>query len=132
MTIGVDISDARPEDEQICVGSWEWHIPTDEFHWSPEIRDLLAITDGSTVHYETFLQRIHHEDRQRVDREFRTTLTNGEPYIDDFRIQHPDGTVSRLHAAGRAIPRAQAQPERVRGVATDVTQRPSPGRGGQK
>jgi hypothetical protein len=83
MTIGVDISDARPEDEQICVGSWEWHIPTDEFHWSPEIRDLLA-------------------------------------------------TVSRLHAAGRTIPRAQAQPERVRGIATDVTQRPSPGRGGQK
>jgi PAS domain S-box-containing protein len=86
--------------------------------------DLLAITDGSMVRYEVFLQRVHDEDRQRVDRDLRSTRTSGEPYVEDFRIQRPGGGVCWLHAAGRAIPRADGTPERVRGIAIDVTERP--------
>jgi PAS domain S-box-containing protein len=129
--IGIDISDARPEDERIGVGSWEWRIATDEFHWSREMLDLLAITDEPPVRYETFLQWVHDEDRQRVDRDLRLTRTYGEPYDDDFRIQRPDGSIRWLHTAGRTIPRADGQPKRVRGIATDVTERASPGRGRQ-
>jgi PAS domain S-box-containing protein len=77
--IGIDISDARPEDERIGVGSWEWRIATDEFHWSREMLDLLAITDEPPVRYETFLQWVHDEDRQRVDRDLRLTRTYGNP-----------------------------------------------------
>ena len=123
-TIGIEISDARTEDERVRVGSWEWRLPNDEFCWSSEMHDLLAITEGSAMPYEKFLQRIHREDRQRVNRELRTTLTSGEPYIDNFRIQRPNGTISWLHAAGRVISGAQGQPECVRGIATDVTERP--------
>ena len=129
--IGVDISDARTEDEQVRVGSWEWRLPINEFHWSSEMRDLLAITEGSTVPYEAFLQRVHSVDRQRVDHDLRAIPTSGEPYIDDFRIQRPDGAIRWLHAAGRAIPSVEGTTESVRGIAIDVTQRPSSGRSRQ-
>lgn len=38
-TIGMDISDARPDDERLRVGSWEWHLTTDEFRWSAELAE---------------------------------------------------------------------------------------------
>lgn len=111
----------------MVVGSWEWDLSSNRFTVSEALREVFAATDGEPWHYQAFLQRVAPVDRHRVDRELRASLAEGQPYSDEFRIGHPDGSVRRLHTAGRPVPGADGEAERIRGITVEVTDR-SPAR----
>jgi PAS domain S-box-containing protein len=72
---------------------------------------------------ETVLQRIHPDDRERVNAEIDEVLHARRDFAFEFRIVLPDGTVKYIETAGR--PMFSAQGELVAMVAThiDVTER---------
>ncbi len=121
-TIAVALAGGR-DDERVDVGSWEWHIPSDLFILSEKLLEVFAHADDGPSPYQAFLQRVHPGDRQRVDRELRASLAGAEPYSDEFRIQRPDGRARRLRSAGRPIPGLDGEPEHIRGITVDVTNR---------
>jgi PAS domain S-box-containing protein len=71
----------------------------------------------------TVLQRIHPDDRERVDAETDRALREKRGFAFEFRIVLPDGTVKHIEATGR--PLFSADGELVEMVAThiDVTKR---------
>jgi PAS domain-containing protein len=52
-------------------------------------------------------------------------VVDGEPYVDEFRVERPDGELRVIHAAGRQLA-ADAERQRMHGIAIDVTDPPSP------
>ena len=72
---------------------------------------------------ETVLQRIHPDDRDRVNVEIDEALRQKRDFVLEFRIVLPDGTVKYIESTGR--PLFSAGGERVEIVAThaDVTER---------
>src|SRR5690348_14120282 len=49
------------------MGSWAWDLATGRVDWSDELYSIFGQTPGSPVSYETFLSRVHPDDRARVD-----------------------------------------------------------------
>ena len=72
---------------------------------------------------ETVLQRIHPDDRERVDVETEEALHQKRDFVLEFRIVLPDGTVKYIESTGH--PLFSADGEVVEMVAThvDVTER---------
>ena len=49
------------------VGSWEWNIKTGELAWSDEIYRIFGLElQEFTPTYDTFMNSVHHDDRDRV------------------------------------------------------------------
>jgi PAS domain-containing protein len=51
-------------------------------------------------------------------------LTTAEPYTADHRIAHSNGDIRWLHSAGRVFRGENGDPQRMRGLTWDVTERP--------
>jgi PAS domain S-box-containing protein len=67
------------------TGSWRLNVQRNELRWSDENYRIFGIPRGMPLTYETFLSVVHPEDRERVNRKWKTAL-DGEPYDIEHRI----------------------------------------------
>ena len=67
------------------MGSWRLDVRQNELLWSDENHRIFGIPAGSPLTYETFLNAVHPEDREYVDRKWTAAL-RGEPYDVEHRI----------------------------------------------
>jgi signal transduction histidine kinase len=72
---------------------------------------------------ETWLDRLHPEDRVRLQAEIEQTLTGRTDYGAEFRVIWADGRTRWLAAQGQAFYNPAGQPVRMLGVAFDITER---------
>ncbi len=73
--------------------------------------------------YDTFLQHVHAEDRDRVNQHYQTAMTTFCEYDVEFRSVWPDGSVHWLWSKGRFYADGQGKPYRVAGIQMDITDR---------
>jgi len=66
------------------IGSWHLDIVRNQLTWSDEVFRMFDRPKGA-LSYETFLDTIHPEDRERVDRAWAAAL-RGAPYDIEHRI----------------------------------------------
>jgi PAS domain S-box-containing protein len=107
------------------TGSWAWNPATGENrYWSDECFRLLGFdpADGMPP-FETFVQRIHPDDRPIVAEELeRATRERGE-YQVDYRIIHPGGEIRDIHVIGHPILSPSGELVELVGTGIDVTER---------
>jgi two-component system, cell cycle sensor histidine kinase and response regulator CckA len=61
------------------VGSWELDIAKNKLFWTEENYKIFGITPGTVLTYETFLECVHPDDREFVDRKWSAAFDH-EPY----------------------------------------------------
>jgi PAS domain S-box-containing protein len=106
------------------VGSWEWDIATDQVTCSDELFRIYGLEPGSqVVTFESFLERVHADDRGFARETVERAYNTGRPFLFDHRIVLPDGGVRWTQARGRVITDAAGTPVRMLGTAEDVTER---------
>jgi PAS domain S-box-containing protein len=106
------------------IGSWEWSIATNRATWSDELYRLYGLAPQSLqVTFESFLERVHPDDRDTVARILQRAGADGQPFALDYRTVLPDGHVRWLHGTGRVIADRKGVPVRMVGTAQDVTER---------
>ena len=107
------------------TGSWAWNPVTGENrYWSEECFRLLGFdpADGMPP-FETFVQRIHPDDRPIVAAELeRATRERGE-YEVDYRIIHPGGEIRDIHVIGHPVLSPSGELVELVGTGIDVTER---------
>ena len=105
------------------IGSWEWDTELDLVAWSDELYSIFGLEPeefgGS---YQAFLERVHPDDRERVDAAIGEARRTRSPFDVNHRIVRPDGEVRVLHAQGEIMP-AGSGALRMFGTAHDVTDR---------
>jgi PAS domain S-box-containing protein len=67
------------------VGSWRLDVRRNVLTWSDENHRIFGVPKGTPLTYETFLEAVHPDDRERVDRRWRAGL-QGEPYDIEHRL----------------------------------------------
>jgi PAS domain S-box-containing protein len=67
------------------IGSWRLDVRRNELFWSAENYRIFGVAEGTPMTYETFLSRVHPEDRSYVDAMWTAALT-GKPYDIEHRL----------------------------------------------
>jgi len=67
------------------VGSWRLNVDRNELVWSDESYDIFGLPIGTPLNYEKFLNFVHPDDREHVDRKWSAAL-RGESYDIEHRI----------------------------------------------
>ena len=73
--------------------------------------------------YEIFLDHVHPEDRDRVNKVFQAAKIGNRLYDDEFRVIWPDGSLHWLLSRGRVLHDDAGTPIAVSGIQVDITDR---------
>jgi PAS domain S-box-containing protein len=104
------------------IGSWEWEIATNRVWWSDELCRIYGTPEFAPT-YESVLDRVHPEDRERMAQIVGQALHDRQPFAFEHRIVRPDGAVRTLAARGRVITDAAGLPVRMLGTGQDISER---------
>jgi diguanylate cyclase (GGDEF)-like protein/PAS domain S-box-containing protein len=106
------------------IGSWEWDVQANRVTWSDELYRIYgAAPRAFEPTFETYLERVHPEDRDRVCSIVQGALAAPGPFSFEERIVRPDGTIRYLRSEGRVIAGSDGEVERLVGVCHDITDR---------
>jgi PAS domain S-box-containing protein len=137
--IGRDITSSRRADEALKrseaylaagqrlshTGSWAWNLLSGDLFWSQETFRIFGIdpeTPSASL-CETFLQRIHPEDRPRIEQGLKDAPTQPRDYAADYRVVLPDETIRHIHDVVYPVANEAGQIVERFGVVMDVTER---------
>jgi diguanylate cyclase (GGDEF)-like protein/PAS domain S-box-containing protein len=105
------------------LGRWQWDVATDEVSWSDELYRIYGLDPAEfAASFEGYLQRVHHDDRDRVAGLIRATVERGQPFNFEERIVRPGGEVRRLRSRGHAVRDDSGKVVRLTGLCQDVTE----------
>ncbi len=106
------------------LGSWEWNIPENKTIWSDEVFRIFGFAPQQfEVTYESFLDRIHPNDRSFVEEAVNRVLADSETgYNIQHRIIRPNGTERIVHERGEVKLGEDGKPARMTGTMQDLTE----------
>jgi PAS domain S-box-containing protein len=103
---------------------WERDLETKRSTWSGDLPTVFGIPSNTHVGDLDELRRwMHPEDQARVWKAAEEALEKHSPYEAEFRIVWPDGTLRWLSARGQYYYSPEGKPERMLGIAVDITDR---------
>jgi PAS domain S-box-containing protein len=105
------------------IGNWELNLATSALTWSDEIFRIFEIDPTKfNASYDTFLSLIHPEDRDLVNKAYRTSVETRAPYEIVHRLLMTDGRVKHVQEHGETFyDEATGQPLRSTGTVQDIT-----------
>ncbi|MDX2098293.1 MAG: PAS domain S-box protein [Leptolyngbyaceae cyanobacterium bins.59] len=105
------------------LGNWELDLQHNTTYCSEEVLRIFEIDPPqSGTSYETFLNRVHPEDRAVVDAVFNQHLQDLQPYNLVHRLQMPDGRIKYVRAQCVTRYSADGSPLISQGTVQDITQ----------
>lgn len=106
-------------------GFVDWDMATDIAHLSPWLVDAYGLSSNTiTDVVETWLSRVHPEDRQRALAHLEAGLVHDDIIEDQYRLVTPSGAVRWILDRGRVVARNETgKALRFVGTATDITDR---------
>src|SRR4051794_840712 len=103
------------------IGSWYSNIDTGEHFWSQEAFAILDFDpEEVTASYAMLLERVHPEDRGRVDEIRSAAVQDKRDFEIEFRLLLPGGAIRFVHGIGHCATNDSGQVEVV-GAIRDVT-----------
>lgn len=105
------------------MGSWEWHLESGRMNWSDQLFKVLGLARDTVPAYGAFLERVHPDDRLRVEEELRVGFAEKSQITSYFRLLLPDGTIKMIEGRGAVYRDEEGRALRLIGTTLDVTER---------
>ncbi|MDO8248847.1 MAG: PAS domain S-box protein [Rhodoferax sp.] len=111
--------------EGASAAGYEWNSETGVDIWSDELWALLGLEpNAAPACYETWLQAVHPDDRERIELIIAAAVARGTEYEDEWRVNLPPGAVPRwLLGRARPVPEDDGRVVRYRGIVMDISKR---------
>ncbi len=103
------------------LGSWDWDIERNELWWSDELCRIYGVRPGTRLGVESIVDRLHPDDRERVQQIVAAAVADGQPVAFEYRIVRADGGVRTLSARGRPLTGANGRVIRLVGTGQDIS-----------
>jgi PAS domain S-box-containing protein len=103
-------------------GTFGWKVRSGKLVWSDEIYTILGLTRETNPTLDLVFDRIHPEDRDRLQQLRDRAAQNGMDLDVEHRILLPDGAIRYVHAVAHAGRDSSGNLEYM-GVVTDITER---------
>ncbi|MCF6148210.1 MAG: PAS domain S-box protein [Candidatus Kuenenia sp.] len=105
------------------LGHWELDLVTNALYWSDEIYRIFDRDPQKfKATYEAFLEAVHPEDRERVNKAYTDSLKYKTTYDIDHRLLMKDGTVKFVNEKCTTEYNEQGIPLRSIGIVQDITE----------
>jgi PAS domain S-box-containing protein len=105
------------------IGSWELDLATNHLIWSDEIFRIFEIDPQRFgASYEAFVDAVHPDDRDFVNRTYTESVRQHKPYDIVHRLLMADGRVKYVREVCRTDYDADGQPLRSLGTVQDITE----------
>ncbi|SEQ16153.1 PAS domain S-box-containing protein [Pseudomonas sp. NFACC02] len=106
------------------LGIWSWTIEADDLQWNDRMFDFyfqpLELRE-SGLHFAHWLERIHPDDRARIENRLRD-ISAGERVEDQtFRVVSPQGQIRVIQSGAHLERDSAGKPMRVTGINLDIT-----------
>ena len=107
------------------TGSWAWDARNQKvLYCSDEMFRIFGLDPQEDLPTrKNFRQRVHPEDRNRVDESFARVINERVDSFDEYRVVLPDGTVKHVYSSGHPVLDANGELIEFVGTATDITER---------
>ena len=103
------------------LGIWERAIPSGEGRWDAHIFNFWGLDpSGGTPTYEAAIERLHPEDRARMN--YVDSTRRAGRYAQRYRVVHPDGSMRWIHSQWEVRNGVHGVPDRALGVMMDDTE----------
>jgi PAS domain S-box-containing protein len=106
-----------------ALGDWSWDLRQDRVQLSRRLNRWFAGEAGGLLAFKEVLERIHPEDRGRVEGAVQQAIQTGDELEVEYRIPLTDGTERWVAARGRCTYDKAGVPVRLGGVSQDITER---------
>src|SRR6266853_5708161 len=103
------------------TGSFGCKFSSGEMFWSEETFGIFGYKRATTPGVETILQRVHPEDRARVQERIHLAASEGKACDLEYRLLMPDDSVKHVHVVAHAATDEPGGFDFV-GAVTDVTE----------
>ncbi|MGZ8547046.1 MAG: diguanylate cyclase [Sulfuricurvum sp.] len=105
------------------LGNWEWDMQTHDLWWSDEIYRIFGLMPQQfQPTYDGFLQRVHPDDREKVQTAINDALANNTSYQVVHRILRLDATVRYVLEEGEIQNDESGTPNKMSGIIYDITE----------
>jgi len=108
-----------------AVGTFEWHVRDDKMVAGPSLADTFGVDRDAArdgVSLDRFVEAIHEDDRERVERSIEAALESCGEYEEEYRVRNADGELRWIVARGR-VECDDGDPVTFPGAITDITER---------
>jgi PAS domain S-box-containing protein len=106
------------------MGCWELDLTTNALIWSDEVYRIFNINPQEfTGTYKAFLDRIHPNDREFVNKAFAESVNNHTSYDIVHRFLLKDGTLKYVNERCKTFYDETGKPIRSVGTVQDITER---------
>ncbi len=119
-------SEARLNEAQHLarIGSWELDLRSGKLTWSDEIFRIFEIDPSEfRASYVAFLELVHPDERDALDRTYTEAVTRKQPYEFTHRLKLPDGRIKHVHERAETFYGDDGRAVRSLGTVQDVTER---------
>ena len=106
------------------LGHWELDLVNNTLYWSDEIYEIFGLNPQAfSATYKAFLELVHPDDRELVDRSYTDSVKDKTGYDIVHRLLLKDGTVKYVQEKCRTEYDEQEGPLRSLGTIQDITAR---------
>lgn len=106
------------------MGVWYWDVATNLITWTAEAERVFGLEAGTFGgSLSAFLERLHPDELEPVNRALQRALDGQEVYQIEYRTIFPDGTIHWIEAQGDVLRDDGGQPISMIGVVRDVSDR---------
>ncbi|QSW99231.1 PAS domain-containing protein [Haloterrigena alkaliphila] len=109
-----------------AVGTWEWSIPEDRMTAGASFAKTFGLDPDDArngVPLEQFIEAIHEDDRDRVEREIEEAVETRGEYEAEYRVWNADDELRWVVARGHVEADEDGDPKTFPGALTDITER---------
>jgi PAS domain S-box-containing protein len=105
------------------MGSWEYDTIGDRIKGSEEFYRLFDIAPKDLIRISQFVERLHPDDRERVQCDIADALQQNRPYHTDYRVKLGDEGWRNINARGRVFTDTAGKTVSMVGTCLDITER---------
>ncbi|MEE6261495.1 putative bifunctional diguanylate cyclase/phosphodiesterase [Plantactinospora sonchi] len=110
-------------EELARVGTWEWHLPTDQVVWSPTLKAMIGLAADTHLDYPTYRSMVHPDDVELIEAELDRAIQEATPFTYTHRMYLSGGAQMRiLRCFGEVFTDDSGRPLRMLGTAHDITE----------
>jgi PAS domain S-box-containing protein len=110
--------------EAARVGTWQWHLKTNELFWSALHKSMWGYEHhAGTLGIEDWADVILPEDARAAQKAIENSLQRGAPYDVEYRIKPLGETETRwMRSTGQVIFDENGEPQQMLGISQDITE----------
>ncbi|MGB9941366.1 PAS domain S-box protein [Methanosarcina sp.] len=104
------------------LGNWDRNLATGKLYWSDELYRIFGLKPQEfEMTYDIFLDYVHPEDRDYLDKAVKKAL-NGGSFDINYRIVSANGEERVVHSQSEVVFNEKNTPVRIRGIIQDITE----------